>query len=437
MDSQNQADKPTARRHLTWNFGWGASTGALYELGIAFIDTSTIVPAFLGNLTGSSLIVGAAESLRRYGWLVPQLFVANYAQGRRYRKPIYLFAGFGRAACIALLAGTLFVTGGVTSGWLLAMFFVAWTGYSFISGVAGVPYNDIVGRVIPSERRSTFLSIRFLGGGILAAGAGLLIVGGTPPALLARKAQFPFPTNYGLIFGLGAASLTLSSLAFSLIREPPAPVEAERQPFTDFLRAGWAILQRDRQFRLFYAYQLFAGVTAMALPFYVLQARQVSGLPESAVGTLLAAQQVGNVISNPVWGGWGDRLGKLSLLKGLSWAATVSPAVALVIPFWPASWLPHSRPFLLVGYGVVFFFIGALLSGEIIGHISYLMEISPDALRADYSGYMSTFVAPVRLLPLLAGVLVDLISFQVLFAVALLSVVGRLWLLARLDLSGR
>lgn len=426
----SQAEREETRAYLRWNFSWGAATGVLYELGIAFVDTGTVVPAFLGNLTGSGLAIGAAESLRRYGWLMPQLLVANYAQGRRYRKPIYLFAGFGRAVFIALLAGVLFLASGMAPSWFLATFFIAWTGYSFVSGVAGVPYNDVVGRVIPSERRSTFLSIRFLGGGILAVGAGLLI-----RALLARKEQFPFPTNYELIFGLGAAVLTLSSLAFSLIREPPAPVEAERQPFTDFLRAGWAILQDDRRFRLFYLYQLFAGVTAMALPFYVLQARQVSGLPEAAVGTLLAAQQVGNVISNPVWGGWGDRLGKLSLLKGLSWAAAVSPAVALVIPLVPAGWLPDSRLFLLIGYAVVFFFIGALLSGEIIGHISYLMEISPDELRADYSGYMSTFVAPVRLLPLFAGVLADSVSFQALFAMALLSVVGRLWMLARLETS--
>ena len=385
-----------------------------------------MLPVFLGNLTASSAIIGAAESIRRYGWLVPQLFVANYVQTRRFRKPVYLFAGFGRAAFVALLAGFLFLGGQETQNLLLIVFFVTWIGYSFVSGLAGVPYNDVVGRVIPSQRRSTFLAIRFLGGGLLAVGAGLLI-----RFILAGPSSFPF--NYALIFALGATTLAVSSVAFSRICEPAAPVETDRQPFRDFLRGGWRTFKKDRRFRLFYFYELLAGVTAMALPFYVLQARRVSALHEAAVGTLLAVQQAGNVVSNPLWGVWGDRLGKLSLLKGLSWSAAISPMIALAIPLFLPQGSDNARPLVLAAYGAVFFFIGSLLSGETVGHLGYLIEISPDEKRAEYSGFMNTFVAPVRLLPVLAGALVDLVSFQILFALALFSVVGRLWLLAHLE----
>jgi len=245
-----------------------------------------------------------------------------------------------------------------------------------------------------------------------------------------------FPLNYGLIFGLGAVVLALSAVAFGLIREPAAPLDGRRQErFAHFLGAGWHVLKRDRRFRFFTYYQLATGLTTMAFPFYVLQARQVSGLPQAAVGTLLAAQQVGSVVLNPLWGAWGDHVSKLSLLKGLSWTAALTPAIALVVPPLTVENVLGSQQVIFIAYAIIFFFIGGLLSGETTGYLVYLMEISPDGRRADYSGYMNAFVAPARLLPLLAGALVDLISFRLLFATTLLSVVGRLWLLNQLAQS--
>lgn len=72
------------------------------------------------------------------------------------------------------------------------------------------------------------------------------------------------------------------------------------------------VVRLDRRFRLFLYAQWLGGVTRMVLPFYIVQARTVGGLPELEVGTLLAAQAVGGIALNPLWGWWGDRRGKLS-----------------------------------------------------------------------------------------------------------------------------
>jgi hypothetical protein len=37
--------------------------------------------------------------------------------------------------------------------------------FSFVSGGAGMPYNDVIGRTIPSDRRSRLLAIRTVAGG--------------------------------------------------------------------------------------------------------------------------------------------------------------------------------------------------------------------------------------------------------------------------------
>jgi MFS family permease len=417
----SQAERAEIRAHLPWNFTWGALSGALFELGTAFVDAGTVLAAFLTNLTGAALAVGAAESIRRYGWLVPQLFAAGYARGRRYRKPLYVFAGGGRALALATLAGLLVLLRDARSGVLLAVFFALWTTFAFISGVAGVPYNDIVGRTIPAARRSTFLAVRFFAGGLLGVGAGLLIRG-----ILRRSDILAFPINYALIFGLGAGVLALSTLCFALMREPPAPVEERPIAFRAFLREGLQVLRTDRRFRFFLVVQWLAGVTLMVTPLYVVQARR-GGLAEAEVGTLIAAQMAGQLASNPLWGLWGDRRGKLSLLKVLALTGLVSPFLGLTVPGtadprWTLTW-----------YMAVFFFLGAVVGGQIIGDLSYLMEVSPDERRPEYTGYMNALVAPTRLLPLLAAGLADTVGFGPVFAVAMVAGVLRLGMLKRLE----
>lgn len=188
-------------------------------------------------------------------------------------------------------------------------------------------------------------------------------------------------------------------------------------------------MRRDRAFRLFLYVQLLGGVTKMVVPFYIVQARAVGGLPEREVGTLLAAQAIGGIALNPLWGWWGDRRGKLSLLKVLAVIGAISSLLAIVLPI-----LDLSSSETLAGYALVFFFVGASVSGEIIGDLGYLMEISPDDRRPEYSGYMNALVAPSRLLPVVAGALLEILSFQAVFAVAAAAaLLGRLAVLRRLE----
>lgn len=410
-------------RDLRRNFFWAAASGVLFEFGAAFADTGTVVATFVGRLTPSALAVGAAESIARFGWLLPQLVTANYAQRVRYRKPIYLVGGWGRAFCLGLLGAVVLMWGGHHTLLGLPLFFGLWTAFSFVAGVAGVPYNDIIGRTITSDRRSRLLAVRVFAGGALGVGAGFFI-----RAILQRSEEDSL-APYGLIFGSGAAVLALSTLCFALVREPPAPLVRSRSGFITFLREGAGVLRHDVRFRLFLCAQLLAGLTTMAVPFYVLQARRVSGVAEAEVGTFVAVQTFGALALNPVWGWWGDRQGKLSLLKLLAAISVISPTLAILIPWWSGL----SPGLTLPTYAVVFFFLGAVSSGRVIADLGYLMEISPDHRRPEYSGYMNALVAPSRLLPLLAGSLVNVFSFQVLFAVAALAVLARLAVLAKLE----
>lgn len=409
--------------HLSWNFAWATVAGILFQGGVAFLDTGTVVAAFIAQLTPSAVAVGAAELIARFGWFGPQIFAAYFALGRPYRKPIYLLGGWGRAIFLGLLALWLLVRPPGSPGRILALFFMLWTLYAFISGLAGVPYNDIIGRTIPSQRRSRLLAWRFLGGGLLAVAAGFAV-----QAILSRPGAYPFPISYGLIFALAAGTLALSTLAFAQVREPPAPLPVEQPGFGDFLKRGLTIARADARFRTFVVVQWLEGVTWMVTPFYILQA-QKNGLGGEAVGLFLTVRMVGEFLFNPLWGWWGDKQGKRSLVRTVAAVSLLSPALALLLP------LAVGEGWQLAGYGGVFFFTGAVSAGAVIANLGYLMEISPDDQRPAYSGYMNALVAPTRLFPLLAGVLAELLSFQVIFFLAALAAGARVAILSRPELA--
>ncbi len=381
-----------------------AAAGIFFQGGAATVDTGTFVAALVSGLTGSAIAVGAAAAIARCGWLFPQLIVAHLARSRTRRMPFYMFGAFGRAGLLAVLALVLWLGGAPAGGATVAVFFVLWTLYAFVGGVVAVPYNDIVARAIPSARRSRLLAVRFLGGGMLA-----LMVAAIAYRVLDR---LPFPGAYGAIFALGAVLLVVSALFFVSAGEPSAPVEEGRPGFAAFLRGGIEVARGDRRFRLFLTAQWAGGLAAMAVPFYILQVKE-AGIVESDVALMLGAQTAGAIVSNPLWGWWGDHRGKLSLLRLTAACGAIAPALTLA---WLAfgGWAPA-----LVWFGAVFLILGAVGNGGVIAMLGYLMEISPDDRRPAYSGYFNALVAPVSLLPIAAAAVAEIASFAAVFSLAL------------------
>jgi len=384
-----------------------SAAGIFFQGGAAAVDSGTIIAALVHGLTGSTFAVGAAAAILRYGWLSPQLFVAYFAQRHRRRMPFYVFGAFGRAACLAGVAGLLAIAGGLPEGLAIGLFFGLWVAYSFVSGIVAVPYNDIVARSIPSARRSRMLAVRFFGGGLLALG-----IAAIAHQLLGVLA---FPTNYAAIVLLGAVLLFASSIFFVSAGEPTAPPPPrDSGGFVAFLGRGFAVFRADDRFRLFVYSQWLGGAVTMALPFYILQAMDfaVSG---ADVAFLLGAQTAGALASNALWGWWGDHRGKRSLLEGVAVLRTALPLLTLLWVWVAASWAVPP----LAGFAVIFMVLGALSNGTTIAMLGYLMEISPDDRRPAYSGYFNALVAPAALLPLAGAAIVEASSLSGVFAVAL------------------
>ncbi|HUF79960.1 MAG TPA: MFS transporter [Burkholderiales bacterium] len=389
--------------------------GIFFQGGAAAVDPNTVVPALVHGLTDSALAVGAAAGIVRFGWLFPQLFVAYYAQRRARRLPFYMLGAFGRVACLAGVA--LLVWLASPGAFMVVSFFVLWTAYSFVSGIVAVPYNDIVARSIPSGERSRMLALRFFGGGLLA-----LAVAALAHRLLEALS---FSGGYAALLALGAALLFASAVFFVTAGEPAAPAEASPPgSFAAFLRQGVETVAQDRRFRLFLGAQWLSGAAAMALPFYILQ----TGRSAQEVAFFLGAQTAGALLSNPLWGWWGDRSGKRELLELTAAAGVLAPLLALARIAADGRLAAVGLPY----FSVLFVLLGAVGNGSTIGYLGYLMEISPQERRPAYSGYFNVLVAPAALLAMAGGALVQAGSAAAVFAAAAVASVLQLLTVWRL-----
>ena len=399
-----------------------ATAGVTFQAGSAAVDSATIMSALVYQLSGSSVLVGAVTAILRFGWLFPQLIVGYLAQCRGSSMRYYVIGAFGRALCIACLAATLFIGKNWSATTLTFVVMVLWTAYAFVSGIVAVPYNDIVARSVPSELRSRLLATRFFGGGVLALGVA---------AIADRLVEgLPFPVSYAGILILATGLMLVSSIVFTAMGEPSGQRDngKESDPtFWEYLKEGWLVFQTDRKFRLFVYAQWCGGAVLMAMPFYIVQASSV-GIGFEHVALMLGAQTAGALSSNVLWGWWGDRLGKRSLLRAISVGRIFPPLLVLFLVAYKGNAAVLSLP----SYVVLFFVLGALANGLTVAVIGFLMEISPDDRRPAYSGYFNALAAPAFLLPLFAGAIAAVIGLSIVFAISAAAAVLQSYILFKI-----
>ena len=389
-----------------------AGAGAAFQAGSSAVDSATVMSALVHQLTGSAIAVGAVPTILRLGWLLPQIFVGYLAGRTGSSMPFYVLGAFGRTFAIAVLAALLWFGG--TFGWspvaLGAVTLVLWAAYASLSGIVGVPYNDIVARSVPSESRSRMLALRFFGGGVAALGVATLA------DLFVRTLEVPL--SYAAVLGTAAGLMLVSSLIFVSMGEPPrtAPVKASAS-FSAYLKEGRQVFKDHSVFRRFVFAQWAGGAVLIAAPFYVVAASEI-GIGLENVALLLAAQTAGALAANPLWGWWGDRLGKFSLMRGIAIARILPPLALLGLLAFP---IPTDDG--LAFLAAVFFALGANANGLTVAVIGLLMEISPDDRRPAYSGYFNALTAPAFALPLAGGIIVSAVGFAPIFAIAAVAAV--------------
>jgi MFS family permease len=357
-------------------------------------------------------------AIQEIGEIVPQLFTAYLLEDKPRKKSYLLGVITLRWLSWGLLAWLTYRYGLTRPGLVLVILISLFGLFSIAGGMGAVLYADIFARAIPAQRRGRFTGARQIFGFALAILAGWIV-----KLVLDNEAAWPFPANYSLIFGLSATSLAVAFTGFALIREPVYPVQRKSKSLGAMLRQSVTLVKINTNFRRFLAARAILGLAIGLAPFYIVYARQSLALNAGDIGLFLSFQMAGAALSNLLWAWLADRYGNKTVIIGTMASAGLAPVLALLLPGWSP-----------LAYGLVFMLIGAMLSGMRLGYNNFVLEMASPEMRTTCVALQNTLLAPITLFPLIAGFLIQELSFFLVFgAEAVLMGLGLLVALRLLD----
>lgn len=403
---------------------------------MTFVSSDLVLPAFVQNLSTSSVMVGLASALMRIGWAWPQVFISRVVEPLPRKMPVFVVAGTVRTL---LWIGAGFMTmwmGADRPFTLLVTFMVMYGLATSCMGITNVPWMDIIGKSVPASDRARMFAVRRLAGGGVAMLAGAII-----SWVLSDRSGFVFPDNYAILFVLSGIGTGLSVVAFARIREP---IQQEKRgktlPMGEYLKVGLGLLRDDLNYRRLCILQFLWAFSMMATPFFVPFALTDLGMDESVVGFFVAVMQFSSIFSNVLWAWVGQKKGNQALLSIGTWFLAFSLFIPLTIRLIPPlevtlfAWAGSEGAFDLrvAYYALTFVFTGFAMSGMFTGRMTYVLDIAPEDRRPTYTSFMNAAMLPQGVLPILGGWLVALISYQNMFIVSLLFVPVAVWMARKL-----
>jgi MFS family permease len=409
---ETQTSSPVAAVETTpenWrhNFLFNFLDITFFSLGLAFVSINTIIPLFIRELGGSTILVGLVPAIIQTGWLLPPLFIAPYIASKAYKLPIVLRITLGERLPWPILAlATLFLADdyprlmlGLTIA-LLAIFGLS-------GGLAMPAWLDFVAHVTPLRIRGKLFGWSSALGGALGVGGGLLA-----EYMLARYA---FPTGFVFCFAGASVCMAISYVGLLLVHEGQRehPGVERASSVRQYLHRLPSLLRADHDFAAFLVARCLMALGSMALAFVAVYATEQQGLPTSLAGRFTAVMVGTQVITTPIWGTLGDRYGH----KGALQFSLTCSTLAMALTRWATDPL---------GFYVIFALLGAGTGILFTSNMNMVVEFAKPTERIMYIGLHGTLVAPATLAaPLIGGWIAAALGFMPLFtAAAVCSLLG-------------
>jgi MFS family permease len=394
------------------NFRLGVINGALFRFGDVFIDTEMVLTWFLAQLGASNVLIGLISPIRFGGSFLLQMVASGYMERVPYKLPFYRLISIFRSLSLLLFA---IVVALVPPGspWLIITFFAVLSFFSMGAGLVGIPFMDMVGKVVPPRRRGAFFGQRMFWGGLLAL-AGSSVVG----FLLAEPDGLRFPVNVAILFVFASILFGATAWSWILVKEPPSRTSNAvgrgvlREIGTQLCR-GIQILKEDSLYQRYAIVRLALTAATWAAPFYVVYARNELGIPAGMLGLYLAVRSGAEIASNLLWARISDGLGNRRVIILTNALGLATPAIVLIIGLINRL-QPGASHLLSYAFALIFLTAGVYSAGSGIGITNYVLDLAPEEKRPLYLAFTNTLFGLARFTGMVSGLIVDWVGFDVL-----------------------
>ena len=395
---------PTAQAAIekdrNWNFTVNVLDNMFYALAISLVSQETIMPLLVSRLTDSQIAVGLIPAVFSLSFLLPQLLVANHAQGLKRKLPfVLLLSGLLQRLPYPLIGLALLLFAVEAPGLALALFFIGIAAAALGGGVVTPAWFTMIGKVIPVRRRGIFFGLAD-GGGLLLGVAGAYFVG----RILDAAA---YPGNFTLLFLIAGVPLAISWFALSLTREPASDDIKEAVPLRHYFKQLPAILRGHVNYRRFLTGYALLRLSMMAISFFIILGDRRFNLSGADIGLLNAIFIGSQALLRLLFGWLGDRWGHKRNLV----ISAISMALAAVFALNSSS-VPGLIP--------AFICLACAISSDGVSHFNIVLEFATPAEQPTFIGLTNTLIAPFTFAgPILAGWMAATYDIDALFVASL------------------
>ncbi len=394
-------------RNYRWNFVVNSMDGASYWFGYSFIAPAIILPLYISHFTHNPLIIGLIPFINTAGFLLPQLFTSNFVERAPRKKWFPVNLGFFLERLpVFLLAPTAYWLAIRQPGLAMLTFLLLYTWYCTGGGLIIVGWQDMVAKIFPVNKRGRFFGItNFIGN---ASG----VLGALAVAFVLDKFAFPL----GFVFAFTAASVLflISWISLSLAREPAVYSQKPHISQMEYLRSLPEIMRKDLNFRKYLLAQIVFSLSGMATGFLIVYTARTWNLSDAQAGAYVIVMQVGQAISNLVFGFLADHTGHKLSLELCLLLNVVSLVLAIIAP--SPAW-----------FYLIFFLRGAVFAGAFVSGVAIVFEFTTAEYRPTYIGLANTIPGVAgTLAPLIGGWLAGAFSYTWMFILS--AVIGAIGL---------
>jgi hypothetical protein len=377
-----------------------------------FMDVDTVIPAMLIQSGGSSFHLGILTAILLGGSSFFQLFFASFLSNKQYKKNYLITAINLRVISLFGLSALFFYSSSVRSDLVIIFIFIIISFFAISGSFANISYMDIFGKSINPQKRKKFFTLK----------ESVTSIGVFISALIVRELlkRFDYPSNYSLLFFIAAILLLTASLGFWQIREVRSKIKIQKGIISFFRRIPSEIRQNSNLKYYLILINIF-GLAMSLLPFLILFAKENFELTDKMIGNFLVFRITGMVFSGIVFYRFAHKINYKFMIKAASIVGALIPIASLFLIQFE------------MYYPFLFLLSGFFVSVYKISKSGILVEISNSENRAIYTGISGAGDIVSMIFPLIAGALISIIGFNIVFIFVSIVVVLGFFVAIKLD----
>lgn len=330
-----------------------------------------------------------------------QLFFSGILSNKPFKKKFLLGAINMRVFALFSLAALFVYSDTLSKSTVFISIFLLISIFSFSGSFANVSYIDILGKTISADRRKHFFSLKQF-----ISSIGLLT-----SAFLAGYVlkKYVFPINYSYTYFYAAILLLTASIGFYFLSEKK-PSTNKRISLKKFFKLMPKEVSTNSNLKYYLLIINFLGIGVSLLPFVILLAKENQSLDFNVIGNFIIYKTVGMLIGSLTLYFTAKRFKYKNVLIFNVILGSMIPIGSLLLQ-------QHISLF-----PIIFLISGIFVSTYKISINGILIDISTTENRTLYAGMSGAGNIITSIFPLIAGVLISFLGFNIVFSLISISI---------------